>query len=144
MKLREQMMMTVGLSLLCTTQAYGQPAATAGGEEASQLEEIVVTAQKRSENMQQVPIAITAFSAEKLQERQVFSVGDIAQYTPNLNFSSAGGDPRPPRASIFAASASISRISPPIPRWASIWTTSIWRVRWVRISAWATSRRSMC
>ncbi|MBY8824940.1 TonB-dependent receptor [Sphingomonas colocasiae] len=92
MKLREQMMMTVGLSLLCTTQAHGQQAAaTAGGEEASQLEEIVVTAQKRSENMQQVPIAITAFSAEKLQERQVFSVGDIAQYTPNLNFSSAGG-----------------------------------------------------
>ena len=34
-----------------------------------QLEEIVVTAQKRSENVQKVPIAITAFTAETIQSK---------------------------------------------------------------------------
>ncbi|QTH23986.1 TonB-dependent receptor [Rhizorhabdus wittichii] len=82
--------MTASLALLGATQAFGQTAGRPEDGASGQLDEIVVTAQKRSENLQQVPIAITAFPAEKLQERQVFNVGDIAQYTPNLNFSSAG------------------------------------------------------
>lgn len=81
--------LTSSLSLLCVAEALAQDTSTSDAS-SLQLGEIVVTAQKRSENLQQVPIAITALQSEKLKEHQVFNVGDIAQYTPNLNFSSAG------------------------------------------------------
>ena len=55
-------------------------------EETSQIEEIIVTAQKRAESVQDVPIAITAFSAEGLAARGIDGLGDLAQNTPSLSF----------------------------------------------------------
>jgi iron complex outermembrane receptor protein len=49
------------------------------------LEEITVTAQKRIENIQQVPIAITAFSAEALQQKAITSVDQLSNLSPNVN-----------------------------------------------------------
>ena len=51
-----------------------------------ELEEIVITARKREENIQNTPVAVTAFTAESLESRNVQSVDQIAQYTPNLQF----------------------------------------------------------
>lgn len=48
------------------------------------LEEIVVTAQKRVESAQDVPIAISAFSSKILQERNINSVQGLSNYTPNV------------------------------------------------------------
>jgi iron complex outermembrane receptor protein len=48
--------------------------------------EIVVTARKREERLQDVPLAITAFTADQMRERQVRDVSDIAALTPGLNF----------------------------------------------------------
>jgi iron complex outermembrane receptor protein len=48
------------------------------------LEEVVVTAEKRSENIQQVPIAVTAISAEALQERHIFDSSQIPEIAPSL------------------------------------------------------------
>ena len=55
------------------------------------LEEIVVTAQKRSENLQNVPIAITAFTAESLESRGIQTLQQISNLTPNVNLD--GGAP---------------------------------------------------
>jgi iron complex outermembrane receptor protein len=44
----------------------------------------VVTAQRREESIQDVPIAITAFTAQELEARNVTSALDVAQYVPNL------------------------------------------------------------
>ncbi|WP_205700719.1 TonB-dependent receptor [Croceicoccus sediminis] len=49
------------------------------------ITEIVVTAQKRSENVQDVPIAISAFTSEALQERAIGSVADLSAVAPNVN-----------------------------------------------------------
>jgi iron complex outermembrane recepter protein len=49
------------------------------------LEEIVVTAQKRSEDVQQVPIAITAISAETLKEKGITSIDQLSNFAPNVN-----------------------------------------------------------
>jgi iron complex outermembrane receptor protein len=54
-----------------------QSAASAGG-----LEEVVVTARRVQENLQSVPTAITAFTAEDLKEQQILSFGDIANNVP--------------------------------------------------------------
>ena len=62
-------------------QAQGQPAASAD------LEEIVVTARKREESLQNVPIAIQAFSAQQLEERGAQSLEDIAKFTPGLTYN---------------------------------------------------------
>jgi iron complex outermembrane recepter protein len=48
--------------------------------------EIVVTARRREERLQEVPLAITAFTAEQMQGRQVRELRDIAALTPGLNF----------------------------------------------------------
>ncbi len=55
-----------------------QSAATA------QLEEIVVTAQKRVESLQDTPISIQAFNAEKLQQRGIDGLADLAVQAPGL------------------------------------------------------------
>jgi iron complex outermembrane receptor protein len=54
---------------------------------AGTLEEIIVTARKVQENQQDTPIAITAFTGEALDERQVFDTTRLTQVVPNLQFA---------------------------------------------------------
>ena len=54
------------------------------------LEEIIVTAQKRSESVQEVPVAISAFSAEMVTNTGVDTINDLIPMIPGLNGSSAG------------------------------------------------------
>ncbi len=54
------------------------------------IEEVLVTAQKRQENIQDVPISITAFSADDLADRNIIDLTDLAQAVPNLNYVSDG------------------------------------------------------
>src|ERR1700722_8844076 len=51
------------------------------------IETVVVTAQKRSENIQKVPIAISAFTQKDLKAEQVASGPDLVKEVPNLTFS---------------------------------------------------------
>ena len=53
----------------------------------AQVDEIIVTAQKKSESLQDVPIAITAFNAEMLQEANIIDVEAIALRTPNVTMT---------------------------------------------------------
>jgi iron complex outermembrane receptor protein len=61
--------------------------ATAQGEQpagARAIEEIVVTARRREESVQNVPLVIQTFSAEEITRRQISTVADVARYTPGL------------------------------------------------------------
>jgi iron complex outermembrane receptor protein len=80
----------IGLVLSACT---GLVAGTARAQEAGQgapegLSEIVVTAQKREENVQRVPIAISAFDGNALQERAVVNVSQLAAISPNVTLDS--------------------------------------------------------
>ena len=55
------------------------------GAETAGLEEVIVTAQKRAENLQNVPITMQAVTGEQLQEARVKQLTDIVQMAPNLN-----------------------------------------------------------
>lgn len=59
------------------------------------LEEVVVTAQKRSESLQDVPIAVAAISGDKIAEAGIQGMEDLSAYVPNFNLfiSPAGGSP---------------------------------------------------
>jgi iron complex outermembrane recepter protein len=50
------------------------------------LEEVVVTARKRDENLQNVPDAVTAFTAETIENAGIRHIADFLALTPNLNF----------------------------------------------------------
>jgi iron complex outermembrane receptor protein len=62
---------------------------------ASGLEEVVVTAQRRRENLQDVPIAVSAFPAEQLEAAGVTSVQDLDILTPGLEYGQQGGYGQP-------------------------------------------------
>ncbi len=49
------------------------------------LEEVIVTAQKRSESLQDVPVAVNAFSADTIQEAGINNTADLAVMTPSLH-----------------------------------------------------------
>src|ERR1700689_2023953 len=66
------------------------------------LVEIVVTAEKRSENLQNVPIAITAFTAEAMQSRGITDLHGLSNLTPNVNLD--GGAPFSGDTSVLSAS----------------------------------------
>ncbi len=70
-------------------------AQTAAAEEETGLTEIVVTAQKREQNLQDVPAAISAFSAEAMAQRGVTETSDLMGSLPNLQVTSAYGDTQP-------------------------------------------------
>jgi outer membrane receptor protein involved in Fe transport len=54
------------------------------------LEEVVVSAQKRDENLQTVPLSITALGATKLEEMQVVEFADYAKLLPSVSYQSLG------------------------------------------------------
>lgn len=81
--------------VMSTALAQLQPAAPApapsaesadagGGAAEPQLGEVVVTARMRAENLQEVPLSITALSGEQLQRANVQSLRDVANLTPGL------------------------------------------------------------
>ncbi|RLQ22852.1 TonB-dependent receptor [Seongchinamella sediminis] len=57
----------------------------------AQLEEVVVTARKRSESLQDVPMAVSAFNSAQLQDAQVEGMEDLQRMTPNLTLTETGG-----------------------------------------------------
>src|SRR5688500_3406591 len=75
--------------------AFGRPAAAqtvpdAGGNDAGVLQEIVVTAQRRVENLLDVPIAATALDANALESKVVVQLADLQSAAPSLSITNAG------------------------------------------------------
>jgi iron complex outermembrane recepter protein len=77
---RTALLSAVSLAAMLASPAYAQD--TANDDQG--LEDIVVTAQRRAESAQDVPIAITAFNAETLQTRGINTALDVTQFVPNL------------------------------------------------------------
>jgi iron complex outermembrane receptor protein len=74
---------------------------TEAAEDTGGIAEIVVTAQKRAENVQQVPIAISAFTASSLKERAVGDVSSLANISPNVSLDA--GTPFSGSTSVLSA-----------------------------------------
>ena len=75
-------------TILASTPALAQSSAPVPAAEGN---EIVVTAQKRSETLQNVPISIEALSAKKLEDNHVASFDDYARMLPSVSFQSFAG-----------------------------------------------------
>jgi iron complex outermembrane recepter protein len=80
--------------------AFGSAVAansTDANSASDQIQEITVTAQRRSENIQNVPIAIQALTGETLKQLNVTTFDDLIKYLPNVTAPTAG----PGQAQIF-------------------------------------------
>ncbi len=87
--------MTCAASVLALSGGYAQAAAAAAGAAAADnsggltIGELVVTAEKREQNLQTVPIAISAYTAAKRQLIGIDSIQDMTNFTPGLEYNSS-------------------------------------------------------
>ena len=69
------------------TLAFAAPA----GAQVSQVDELVVTARKVEERLQDVPIAVSAFTGESLERKQAQNLIDVAEFTPGVQIQQGFG-----------------------------------------------------
>lgn len=81
--------------------AFAQEAEETAEPTSGGINQIIVTAQKRAENMQDVPISITAFTAETLQSRGISDVTAIGNLAPNVTLDA--GTPFSGSSSVLSA-----------------------------------------
>ncbi|WP_321413734.1 TonB-dependent receptor domain-containing protein [uncultured Desulfobacter sp.] len=79
----------------CLLPAQDMDKSNPGTDEKTQIETITVTAQKQEENIQEVPISISVFNDQAVEDRKIESLSDVADFVPNLvlGSNSGGGNP---------------------------------------------------
>jgi iron complex outermembrane recepter protein len=105
MRRREFRLGTIGAAGLLWTVSFGvvaEPGDTvptntpaAADDGSSQVQEIVVTAQRREQSILQVPVAVTALTDEALETRGITNSSQLAMAVPNLQINSSFGDTQP-------------------------------------------------
>jgi len=76
---------------LCVTNPALAQQAGSESDDSSSLSDIIVTARRVEERLQDVPISITVFNQQQLSDRNVVTAGDIATYTPSLTVNNSFG-----------------------------------------------------
>ena len=76
----------LGCSPVCAEAATVSASGEAVKDTRPAIEEIIVTAQKREESLQDTPVAVTAFTSTALEDRGFDDISELADFTPNLVF----------------------------------------------------------
>ena len=80
-----------GLSIVYLSLLVSPISFSISSEEENQtLEEIVVTARKRQESLQDTPVAVTAFTGDELDQKGITNLVDLSGFAPNLNIGTSG------------------------------------------------------
>ena len=74
----------ISLALMSSAAGLAQAQQPAQADDASQLEEVIVTAQFRTQNLQETPLAITAVSGDMLERRSQTDISEVARQAPNV------------------------------------------------------------
>lgn len=124
---RHPLSQALGLALILSATALPAHAQIAGVDDsdAEALDRVTVIAQKREQQVQEVPIAMTAYSGEFIERLGITGLGDLAGYVPGLQVqeqspnnpgyvirgitSDSGAANQPARVSIFQDGVSLSR-----------------------------------
>src|SRR5271167_2129946 len=91
-KLARSLIIAGGLALsmgIDLTAAFAEDAGDNSGS--NTLQEVTVTARRREESAQSVPVSVTALSAEALDAHSVADLQDLTSLTPGLRFGAEGG-----------------------------------------------------
>jgi iron complex outermembrane receptor protein len=87
------------LIVSCVAALFGAPANPVYAQGALVLEEVIVTARKRAENLQETPLAVTALDASALRDAGVNNLADLNEMVPGIDVSLANGTA--PLASVY-------------------------------------------
>jgi iron complex outermembrane receptor protein len=87
---RPTAVITLAIAAVCAASAMADNAAPTGG-----IEEVVVTAQKRSESLQAVPVSVTALTPAALAELKLDTPSDLVTQIPNLQVNGIVGEGSP-------------------------------------------------
>ncbi len=87
---RSKLALAIAAALSGATAMQAAPALAAGASSDTTLEEVIVTARKRTENLQDVPLSIDVYTAKDLQNLSISQFEDYATKTPSISFVSAG------------------------------------------------------
>ena len=90
MKLIRSQKTALALGVLIATGGLASPQVV-WSQESLALEEVVVTARRRAENMQQVPIAVSVITGKELLDAGGLKIDTIGKTAPNVHFEAAGG-----------------------------------------------------
>src|SRR5689334_9780936 len=84
-----------GVPLAVAADVEPAPEVPSALEANSTLEEVVVTAQKRAQNLQEVGVAVNAYGEATIRELKIENTADVARFTPNMNTRNTMGDTMP-------------------------------------------------
>jgi outer membrane receptor protein involved in Fe transport len=93
----------IAACILAARTAAADQSTPADNAVSGELAEVTVTAQRRTENLQNVPIAIQALTAETLQQLSIENFDDVVKYLPNVTTAGAG----PGQSNIYMRGLSI-------------------------------------
>ncbi|MDQ1191587.1 iron complex outermembrane receptor protein [Brevundimonas vesicularis] len=93
--LRQRCVLLAALMSSVAAPALAQEAATAQPEQAASVDDIIVTAQRRSQALLDVPLAISALNTETLTNKGITNSANLATAVPNLQVSSPYGNTQP-------------------------------------------------
>ena len=79
-------LLAAGVSALAFA-AVAQPALAQAADDGNVLEELVVTAEKREQSLQDVPVAVSAYTSEKRDIVGISGIQDFVNFTPGMNYS---------------------------------------------------------
>lgn len=82
--------MALAIALVGSPQAFAQADTSASDEAYSQSDEIIVTARKREETILEIPVSISAFSQEGLNDRGITDAASLSSFTPGFKFENEG------------------------------------------------------
>src|ERR1700722_16154950 len=83
--------LNVGCALLLLSGMMDNPAKAApASDTGGALEEIVVTAEKREETVDKVPISISVFNRDAMEQRNIQDIGDVAAISPGIDYQNTG------------------------------------------------------
>ena len=80
------------LAAICAALTCGLPLTPPASADELILEEVIVTARKRVETLQETPLAVTALDSESLREAGVRNLSDLNQVVPNIEVASGNGN----------------------------------------------------
>ena len=83
MRLDRKNLAVAALALVAVPASTVTFAASSG----RQIEEVIVTATKRAENIYEVPFAVSAFEGDKLAQQGIVDIVDVGKFVPNLNIT---------------------------------------------------------
>src|SRR4051812_7021380 len=90
MNLRYSLLATSAvLAAALGTTAHAQTTSGTSAAASNTIEELVVTAEKRSQSLQDVPVAISAFTSEKRDLIGVNTIADMTNFTPGLEYNAS-------------------------------------------------------